>query len=78
MGCAAVADGTPVIMYTGVDIPTRERPREWREVQCLAIGSGDTESWQKHPDNPVVESPPPDLDITDFRDPCIRKEGDDW
>ena len=77
-GSAAVADGTPVIMYTGVDIPTRERPREWREVQCLAIGSHDTESWQKYPGNPVVESPPPDLDITDFRDPCIWKEGDDW
>ena len=35
-GSVSDAGGTPVILYTGVDIPPLERSREWRQVQCLA------------------------------------------
>ena len=77
-GSASDAGGTPVILYTGVDIPTRERPREFRQVVCLATGSDDMVRWRKHPGNPVVGSPPPGMDVTGFRDPALWREGDDW
>jgi len=77
-GSAGEADSIPVILYTGVDIPTTVRPREWRQVVCLATGSDDLVSWAKHPGNPVVASPPPGMDTTGFRDPCFWREGDDW
>lgn len=67
-GCAVDDNGTPTLVYTGV------RP----QVQCLATSSDDLVTWQKHPANPVIESPPEDLDVTGFRDPYVWKEGQTW
>ena len=67
-GCAVDNNGTPTLIYTGV------RP----EVQCVATSSDDLITWQKHPANPVIESPPVDLDVTGFRDPYLWKEGQTW
>ncbi len=74
-GSAGDMDGTPVILYSGVDFPPKDQPRTWKQVVCLATGSDDLTTWTKHPDNPLVIGPE---NSPDFRDPCFWKEGDDW
>ena len=74
-GSAGKIDGTPVILYSGVDIPPKDQPRKWKQVVCLATGSNDLVEWTKHPRNPVLVGPE---NSPDFRDPCFWKEGDDW
>jgi beta-fructofuranosidase len=70
----------PTILYTGV---TRSKPETIRgeglhEVQCLATSTDpDLRSWKKM-DKPVLEGPPPGLQVTGFRDPCPWKDGDTW
>jgi beta-fructofuranosidase len=70
----------PTILYTGV---TRSSPETIRgeglsEVQCLATSTDpDLLTWKKL-DKPVLESPPPGLQVTGFRDPCPWKDGDTW
>ena len=67
-GCLVDNHGVPTIIYTGVQ---PERP-------CLATSSDGLLTWQKHPTNPIIPAPPPDLDVTGFRDHCIWFEGDHW
>lgn len=67
-GSAVDNNGVPTIMYTGVH----------PEVQCVATGGDDLVKWQKHPANPVIAQPPPGLDVTGFRDPCVWREDDAW
>jgi len=67
-GCAVDNSGTPALIYTGVH----------PEVQCIAVGSDDMLTWTKHPGNPVIAGPPPGLDVTGFRDPCVWREADAW
>jgi beta-fructofuranosidase len=67
-GCAVDHDGTPALLYTGVS----------PEVQCLATGTDDLLTWRKHPGNPVIAAPPPDLAVTGFRDPWVWREGETW
>jgi beta-fructofuranosidase len=70
----------PTILYTGV---TRSSPETIRgeglhEVQCLATSTDpDLRSWKKL-DKPILEGPPPGLQVTGFRDPCPWKDGDIW
>jgi beta-fructofuranosidase len=72
----------PTILYTGVtrSSPQREtiRGEGLREVQCLATSTDpDLRSWGKL-DKPVLDGPPPGLQVTGFRDPCPWKDGDTW
>jgi beta-fructofuranosidase len=70
----------PTILYTGVtrSSPETSRGDGLREVQCLATSTDpDLRSWTKL-DKPVLESPPPGLQVTGFRDPCPWKDGDTW
>jgi beta-fructofuranosidase len=72
----------PTILYTGVTrcSPQREtiRGEGLREVQCLATSTDpNLLSWQKL-DKPVLDGPPPGLQVTGFRDPCPWKDGDTW
>jgi beta-fructofuranosidase len=72
----------PTILYTGVtrSSPQREtiRGEGLREVQCLATSTDpDLRTWRKL-DKPVLDGPPPGLQVTGFRDPCPWKEGDTW
>ena len=72
----------PTILYTGVTrcSPQQEtiRGEGLREVQCLATSTGaDLRSWEKR-DKPVLDGPPPGLQVTGFRDPCPWKDGDTW
>jgi beta-fructofuranosidase len=72
----------PTILYTGVtrSSPQREtiRGEGLREVQCLATSvDPDLRSWKKLAE-PVLDGPPPGLQVTGFRDPCPWKVGDTW
>ncbi len=73
---------TASILYTGVtkcspDLETI-RGEGLREVQCMAISSdADLRTWKKLA-KPVLQSPPPGLKVTGFRDPCPWKDGDIW
>lgn len=72
----------PSILYTGVTrcSPQQEtiRGEGLREVQCQATSTGpDLRSWKKR-DKPVLDGPPPGLQVTGFRDPCPWKDGDTW
>lgn len=69
-GCALDWDGKPAVMYTGWTGPG--------EHVCLATGSDDLLSWEKHPANPVIAEPPPGLETLGFRDPCVWRENDRW
>jgi beta-fructofuranosidase len=67
-GCAVLKDGTPHLLYTGV--------RGDLQLPCLARAV-DLELltvWEKHPGNPVIEAPPPDLDLLAFRDHCVWQD----
>jgi beta-fructofuranosidase len=70
------------IIYTGVTKVPREqetiRAEGLREVQCIATSmDDDLHSFIKR-DKPVIDGPPPGLQVTGFRDPFSWKEGDTW
>ncbi|MDW8322006.1 MAG: glycoside hydrolase family 32 protein [Armatimonadota bacterium] len=66
-GCMVDDEGTPTAVYTGVH----------PEVQCIAT-SKDMLTWQKAPENPVIASPPPGLQVTGFRDPYVWRNREWW
>ncbi len=72
-GCAVDNDGIPTLMYTGV-----RKVGDYVQTQCLATGDDDLLTWHKHPANPVIAEPPPDLDLIAFRDPYVWKKGALW
>ena len=37
----------------------------------------DLRVWKKLPE-PVIAAPPPGMEVTGFRDPCLWREGDKW
>jgi beta-fructofuranosidase len=67
-GCAVIDNGTPTVIYTGVN----------PETQCVATSGGNLTEWKKFAGNPVVAAPPAGLETTGFRDPAVWKEGDTW
>lgn len=58
--------GVPTLVYSGRhgDI----------ELPCVATGSDDLVEWTKEPANPVIASPPQNLDLVAFRDHCVWRE----
>lgn len=66
-GCMVNDNGTATAVYTGTN----------PEVQCIAT-SADMITWAKPAANPVISGPPPGLQVTGFRDPCVWKDGADW
>ncbi|WP_410766409.1 GH32 C-terminal domain-containing protein [Haloferax sp. DFSO60] len=78
-GCTVVDDdGTPTILYTG--------GRDHHQLPCLATSSDPLlRSWDRHDENPIIETAPANLDIlgtddwaAEFRDHAVWKVGDDW
>ena len=69
-GSAVDNDGTATLIYTG-------RSGEHESV-CLATGDTSLLAFTKHPANPVIAGPPPELDTTGWRDPYVWREGDEW
>lgn len=73
-GTAIATDAGHLLVYTGV---TKENGVEVQN-QCVAIGDGRV--YRKHDRNPVVrgEMMPAGFSRTDFRDPKIWKEDENW
>ncbi|MES3161716.1 MAG: glycoside hydrolase family 32 protein [Halorubrum sp.] len=77
-GCAVDDDGVPTIVYTG------GRGRD--QLPCLATADDpELRRWTKHETNPIIGSPPSDLDIletdhwrAEFRDHCVWRDGGTW
>lgn len=83
-GTAVVKGDRVVIMYTGVKASSmgqatiKGRTPPLRETQCLAIAADpDLITWSKVP-TPVIETPPPQLEVNGFRDPSPWRQGDWW
>ena len=73
-GCMVNNNGVPTIFYTS----TRGEHCEI-QTQSIAIGDDDLRHWRKHPDNPVIDTVPPQMRQTDdFRDPYVWREDDAW
>lgn len=70
-GCAVDNGGVPTIIYTGV--------QGKKQLPCIATSTdGDLAMWTKYPGNPVIPSPPKELDLVAFRDHCVWREEDGW
>ena len=81
-GSAVIDHRIATVFYTGVEpAPPGQatlRDVKLRESQCLATSQDQTlRTWQKL-DKPVIAAPPPGLEVTGFRDPCLWRDGDVW
>ena len=76
-GCAILNDGIPVIYYTSIGEGNRNAsvgPEQW-----MAISKDDMLTWEKHPNNPLLNLNIHDkMDIKEWRDPYIYRESDLW
>jgi beta-fructofuranosidase len=69
-GCIVDDDGVPTMIYTGL--------RDSIQRPCLATSADDLLTWTKYSGNPVIATPPPEMDQVDFRDHSVWKEDDTW
>ena len=77
-GCAVLDGGTPTLIYTG--------GRDRHQLPCRATATDEgLDSWRKDLENPVIGTPPEDLDLlssehweAEFRDHCIWQDGERW
>ena len=69
-GVAVDDDGVPTLIYSG-NCGGEQRA-------CLATSTDGLLTWQKHPGNPVIASPPPDLHLVAFRDHSVWREDGTW
>jgi beta-fructofuranosidase len=84
-GSAVLDNGKPTVIYTGVQPPAqsseatlRDGAHTWRETQCLAVAADDElRQWTKRAE-PIIASPPPGMEVTGFRDPCLWRENERW
>ena len=82
-----IHNGVPTIVYTGATfVGETERADRAnglipeRQIVAEAVDPNDPNliKWRKIPENPVIAAPPPGLKITDWRDPALWKDGEDW
>ena len=83
-GTAAVVDGKPTFLYTGVVNSTPDRATlvdanpPLRESVCMAVAEDDALlHWRKQP-QPVIPAPPAGMKVVGFRDPSPWRQGNDW
>ena len=83
-GTAAVLDGKPTFLYTGVANSTPDRATlvdanpPLRESVCMAVAEDDALlHWRKQP-QPVIPAPPARMKVVGFRDPSPWRQGNDW
>ena len=67
-GSAVITEEGPLFFYTGV----------FPETVCLARPTADFRQLKLTDGNPVIQVPPPGLEVEGFRDPNVWKEGDRW
>jgi len=83
-GSAVVMDGVPTFIYTGVQnapsesVTIRDGNDKLRETQLLATAQDNNLLHWKKLANPIIASPPADMAVTGFRDPCLWREEDTW
>jgi beta-fructofuranosidase len=83
-GSAVVMDGVPTFIYTGVQnappdqVTIRDGSDKLRETQLLAAAEDDNLLHWKKLDTPIINTPPPEMRVTGFRDPCLWREKDTW
>lgn len=65
-GCVVDDDGVPTAVYSGID-----HAHTGLSTICLAVAEDDELLEWKPVPVPVVTGPPPDLDVTMFRDPFV-------
>ncbi|MCC6178525.1 MAG: glycoside hydrolase family 32 protein [Chloroflexi bacterium] len=68
-GCAVDDRGVPTIVYTGV--------RGADQLPCIATSRDGLMTWEKYAGNPVAERPA-GVDLVQFRDPSVWRDGDTW
>ena len=68
-GSALVVDHTLYLIYTGGD---------GKRASICVASSEDGVHFVKHAGNPVIEAPPPDLGLKEFRDPFVWREGSEY
>ncbi|PFG15518.1 beta-fructofuranosidase [Propionicimonas paludicola] len=66
-------DGTPTLVYSGHTPSARPT-----QTCCIAVGTPELATWEKLPDNPVIDGPPPGLQVTEFRDHTVWREDGQW
>jgi len=66
-------NGTPTLVYSG-HAPSQRRT----QTCCIATGTPDLRSWTKLSDNPVIDGPPAELDVTEFRDHTVWRANGRW
>ncbi len=72
-GSAVIDERGPAILYT------RIAGDDWGRGQvAVARPRSGMFEWVRDPARSVIDGPPPDLDITAFRDPHVRREGGKW
>ena len=71
-GCVVEDHGAPTAIYTGFVDP------EHTPVMLARAQDPDLLTWQKSPDNPILEAPPEGVNRTDFRDPYVWREDGTW
>ncbi len=83
-GTAAIVDGKPTFLYTGVVNSTPEQATladanpPLHESVCMAVAEDDTlVRWRKVP-QPVVPGPPAGMKVVGFRDPSPWRQGNSW
>lgn len=69
-GCAVDDGGVPTLVYSG-NSPAGQRA-------CVATSADGLVTWQKYAGNPVIPAPPANLDLLEYRDHSIWKEGGAW
>lgn len=66
--------GVPTIVYSG----NSDGPNGNIQLPCVAVGDATLSVWTKDPANPVIPTRPAALELTEFRDHCVWREGDEW
>ncbi len=69
--------GVPTIVYSGHHVGADGT----MQLPCLAVGDPadpHLRTWRKDPANPVIPTRPPGLEVTEFRDHCVWRDGEEW
>ena len=72
-GSAVIDRGVPTLVYTGILHGLQDAPVMLGRSQCIATSDDGMLTWRKHPANPVIPHPPPEL-----VDPSRRPEAPVW
>lgn len=72
-GCAVDDNGVPTLIYSG-----HAARNGGFQLPCLATGDADLLTWTKYAENPLLASPPTDLDLLEFRDHSVWQEDGTW